>query len=103
MLPVIADYAFTGNDGNEYLVSIEVYETENLSMFPEGVTGTFRLFQMSENGEKVLVYLIDNHAPYGFHEHDELPVNHFSRALIHVKNWQEAWEKFQVKCREMIE
>ncbi len=35
--------------------------------------------------------MIDNHAPYGFHEHDELPENHESRVTIHVKSWQEAF------------
>lgn len=102
LLPVILDYAFTGSDGIEYLVDIEVYESENLTMFPEGVSGTFRLFKINESGEKELVYLIDNHAPYGFHEHDQLPDNHDSRITIHVRNWQEAWETFQLTCREKI-
>lgn len=98
MLPVITD---TGTDGNEYSVEIEVYETQNLAMFSEGVSGTFRLFKIDQNGETKLIYLIDNHAPYGFHEHDELPDNRESRVTIHAKNWQEAWDKFQVKCREI--
>lgn len=103
MLPVIKDYAFTGIDGTEYLVDIQVYETENVVMFPEGISGTFRLFKIYESGEKMLIYLIDNHAPYGFHEHYKLPDYHNSRVTIHVKGWQEAWEKFQAKCREMTE
>ncbi len=103
MLPVIIDYAFTGNNGIEYLADIQVYETENFAMFPEGISGTFRLFKVTETGEKELVYLIDNHAPYGFHEHDKLPNDHDSRVTIHVKSWQEAWDKFQVKCREITE
>ena len=94
MLPVVVDYAFTGKDRNAYSVDIEVFQTENLVMFPEGVSGTFRLFKINESGEKELLYLIDNHAPYGFHD---------SRINIHVKNWQEAWDKFQVKCRELTE
>jgi len=61
------------------------------------------LFKINESGEKELLYLIDNHAPYGFHEHDKLPSLHDSRINIHVKNWQEAWDKFQVKCRELTE
>lgn len=103
MLPVVVDYAFTGKDRNEYSVDIEVFQTENLVMFPEGVSGTFRLFKINESGEKELLYLIDNHAPYGFQEHDKLPSLHDSRINIHVKNWQEAWDKFQVKCRELTE
>jgi hypothetical protein len=101
LLPVITDYAFTGTDGNEYIVEIDVYETQNLTMFPEGVSGTFRLFKLDQDGERKLIYLIDNHAPYGFHEHDELPENHESRVKIHVKNWQESWDKFQDRCLEI--
>lgn len=101
MLPVITDYIFTGTDGIDYSVEIEVYETQNLNIFPEGVNGTFRLLRINPDGERKLIYLIDNHAPYGFHEHDELPENHESRVTIHVKSWQEAWEKFQARCREI--
>lgn len=103
MLPVILDYAFTARNGFQYIVAIDVYETENTTMFPDGISGTFRLFKIKETGEKVLVYLIDNHAPYGFHEHDKLPANHDSRKKIHVKGWKDAWDKFQVKCRELTE
>lgn len=101
MLPIVNDYALTGSDGNEYFVEIEIYETENLVMFPEGVTATFRLFRINENGERELAYLIDNHAPHGFHEHDELPHNHESRTKIHVNNWADAWDIFQEKCQEI--
>lgn len=87
LLPVVIDYEFTGKNGILYFVEIEIYESENLELFPEGVNATFR-------------YLIDNHAPYGFHEHNELPDEHKARNPIHVKSWQEAWDKFQTKCRE---
>lgn len=101
LLPVIADYVFTAKNGKEYSVEIEVYETENLAMFPEGVSGTFRLFEVDENGHRKLIYLIDNHAPYGFHEHDKLPEKHESRIKIHVKSWKNAWDIFQAKCGEI--
>ena len=100
LLPVVIDYEFTGLNGNLYFVEIEVYETENLELFPEGVNATFRLFKIDENGERQIIYLIDNHAPYGFHKHNELPGKHKARNSIHVKSWQEAWDKFQAKCRE---
>ena len=101
MLPVVNDYVFTGINGSEYFVEIEVYETKDLVMFPEGVSATFRLFKIDQNAERQLIYLIDNHAPYGFHEHDKLPVKHESRKSIHTVSWQDAWNKFQEKCREM--
>lgn len=102
MLPVNETYVLTGNDGKEYVAEIEIYETNNLAMFSEGVTATFRLFEIDENSAKKLVYLIDNHEPLGFHEHDELPYNHDSRIQLHVKNWQEAWKIFQEKFREKL-
>lgn len=40
MLPVITDYS----------VEIDVYETQDLSMFPEGVNGTFRLLRINPDG-----------------------------------------------------
>jgi hypothetical protein len=67
MLPIIVDYTFTGQNGSCYLVEIEIFATENLSIFPEGVSATFRLFSMDEFMQKILVYLVDNHFPHGFH------------------------------------
>ena len=101
LLPIELDFALTGTDGNEYFVEIEIFGTENLTMFPEGVTATFRLFKIDENGGRQIIYLIDNHVPHGFHEHDKLPDNHESRISIHVNNWQDAWDKFQATCREI--
>jgi hypothetical protein len=101
MLPIIVDYTFTGSNGSCYLVEIEIFATENLSIFSEGVSATFRLFSMDEFMQKILVYLVDNHFPHGFHEHDQLPQNHQSRRTLHVRNWQEAWTIFQDKCRSI--
>lgn len=102
LLPVNEIYILTGKDGKDYIVEIEIYETKNFAMFSEGVTATFRLFAIDENGAKKLIYLIDNHEPLGFHEHDELPDNHHSRNQLHVKNWQDAWRIFQAKFREKL-
>jgi hypothetical protein len=100
LLPIVIDYEIIGLNGNLYFVEIEIFESENLGVFSEGVNATFKLFKIDENGERQIIYLIDNHIPYGFHEHDRLPGNHESRSPIHVKSWQEAWVKFQEKCRE---
>lgn len=102
MLPIILRYYLTGKTDASFLVEIDVHRTTNLEMFAEGVSATFRLLRVNSNGEKDLVYLIDNHAPFGFHEHDNLPDNHDSRVLINTNSWQEAWIKFQEKCREII-
>lgn len=99
MLPVKLNFDITGLDGNEYFVSIEIYETENYLLFPEGVIATFRLFEIMENEEREIIYLIDNHAPYGFHEHNQLPENHEARNQLLVNTWQEAWKIFQAKYR----
>lgn len=102
MLPINETYVFTGKDTSEYIVEIEIFVTDNLNMFPEGVSATFRLFVRDEGNGKTLVYLIDNHAPFGFHEHDELPYNRESRASLYVRNWQEAWNRFQEKFKEKL-
>lgn len=102
MLPIQLDFGLVGLNGNKYFVEIEIYGTQNLLMFPEGVIATFRLFEIVESGEMDIIYLIDNHAPYGFHEHDQLPGNHESRNQLFVKTWEEAWRIFQTKYQEMI-
>ena len=100
MLPVNETYIFSGKNGKEYIVEIDIFHTANRRMFTEGISATFRLFEIDEFAEKELVYLIDNHEPFGFHEHDELPKNRESRISLRVRNWQEAWNIFQMKCKE---
>lgn len=87
MLPINETYVFTGKDASEYIVEIEIFVTDNLNMFPEGVSATFRLFVIDEGNEKLLVYLIDNHE---------------SRTTLYVRNWQEAWNRFQEKFKEKL-
>ena len=91
-----------GADGLEYKAEIEVYESANEEMFPEGVSATFLLFRLNKGGEKELVLLIDNHKPYGFHLHDEMPYKPEKRVLIETMSWQEAWKIFQKKCKRYL-
>jgi hypothetical protein len=102
MLPIYEYYIFKGKNGCEYIAEIEIYETDNLNMFANGCSATFKLFLIIEDGTKQLIYLIDNHQPFGFHEHHDLPFNHNARKLIPLVDWQLAWNHFQKVCKELI-
>ena len=46
--------------------------------------------------------LIDNHEPFGFHEHDRLPEEHDSRKEICVDDWKDAWKEFEERMKELF-
>ena len=79
-----------------------VEQTKDKDKYPlEGVKSAFKVFKVNDSGEKELVILIDNHRPLGFHEHIGLPEQE-PRKEIHASNWQEAWEIFERKVKELI-
>ncbi len=49
-----------------------------------------------------IVLLIDNHDPYGFHEHPKLPEKHEVRKSIHVWTWQDAWMEFEDRLEGIL-
>lgn len=82
-----------------YKVSIYVAETDDLKKYPEGVKAIFRLFRLNDEGNEELIILMDNHEPFGFHEHDKLPGEHDSREQLKTDDWKEAWNIFQERCK----
>jgi hypothetical protein len=90
--------------GRFYRWEVKAEPTENLDLYPEGVKAVFRLLRLDAEKEKgvELLILIDNHPPYGFHEHDRLPHQHDSRALLETLDWEEALMIFQGRCREVL-
>ena len=55
-------------ESTNYLVDIIVYKKPKSKKFPDGIKSKFRLIHIPTNS---LVVLIDNHEPFGFHEHKE--------------------------------
>jgi len=51
---------------------------------------------------KVPRLLIDNHAPFGFHVHEDLPSNKESRRQIPVNDYSEIMEEFWRLAKEII-
>lgn len=89
--------------GRLYRVSIFISEAKNTKMHPTGVRALFKLFRLNHEGIEELIILIDNHEPYGFHEHSELPIQRKKRVSLPTDDWKEAWKLFQKKCREVFD
>ena len=102
-LPINRDWRATGKDGEAYVVDVSIKQTTDKDKYPpNGVKSVFRVFKINGNGERELVILIDNHEPFGFHEHDKLPETHDSREEIHADDWQRAWDIFEERMKELF-
>lgn len=86
--------------GRKYRVVIKVVELEEHPQYPEGVKALFKLFRLDKNGEEQLILLLDNHEPFGFHEHHRLPENKKVRRSLNTKKWEEVRAIFQQRIKE---
>lgn len=66
--------------------------------FPEGIKVSLALIDVIK---KVPRLLIDNHAPFGFHVHTELPGNKDSRRVLKAKDYTEALDEFWRLTKEI--
>ncbi len=75
-----------------YRVELKVFEVEAREKHPEGIKVRFVLIDAILGVPRLLV---DNHAPFGFHVHEELPDNKDARRLLkttdHLKALDEFW------------
>lgn len=81
-LPLIQRHRLYDRKSRECVVEIKIEQTLDFSKYPpDGVKCIFRfLREMATTDNKYeLMFLIDNHAPFGFHMHDKLPRIHDSR------------------------
>lgn len=102
-LPIELEWKKFDAKGNLYKVMISITQSCNFEKFPpDGVKAVFKILKLEMRGNKKLIMLIDNHEPFGFHIHDKLPDFHDYRKSIHAKNWQEAWEIFEIKMKEIF-
>ena len=71
---------------------------------PDGKKCVFRFIrEQNVDGEDFeIVFLIDNHEPFGFHEHPKLPEEHDVREIIHASEWSQAWDIFDARTRELL-
>lgn len=104
MSPIKKSSITIGRDGFRYRIDISIEKHKDKDKYPEGVKAIFKLIRLDINndGETELVILIDNHKPFGFHSHEKLPENQDYRMTLNTDNWNEAWDFFQTKCREIL-
>jgi len=82
-----------------YRVELKVFEVQKSERFPERIKVSFILIDVIA---KVPRLLIDNHAPFGFHVHEDLPSNKESRRQIPVNDYSEIMEEFWRLAKEII-
>ena len=75
----------------KYRVILYVVEVPVGRKFPEGVKAKFILINSNGNFPRLLV---DNHRPFGFHMHTQLPSDEGVRIELPVKNHNEALDVF---------
>lgn len=84
----------------KYRVELKVLEVEPSNKHPEGIKVSFALIDAIKGVPRLL---IDNHAPFGFHVHTELPGNKDSRRNLPTKDYTEALDEFWGLVKEITE
>lgn len=105
-LPICKKWISTDAAGRTCIVEIQIERTSNLELYPpDGVKSIFTIRREKRPGceDFELVILIDNHAPFGFHEHPRLPNVHNYRRTIHTIRWQDAWLEFEKRLQEILD
>jgi len=94
---VLVDLAYGLNE--KYRVELKVYEIEASSKHPEGVKVSFILI---DDEKRVPRLLVDNHAPFGFHMHTELPEDKDVRVQLPVNNYEDALQEFLQEVERIV-
>lgn len=104
-LPINKRWVSIDKCGRTCVVEVDVEQTTNKSLYPpDGVKSVFKVKRERTPGSEDFeaIILIDNHVPFGFHEHPKLPEKHEYRESIHVSNWQEAWHEFEKRIEGIL-
>lgn len=104
-LPIKKRWIFTDKLGRTCIAEVSIQRTSNKSLYPpDGVKSVFIVKRErtigSDNFEAIV--LIDNHEPFGFHQHSKLPEKHEYRQAIHALRWQDAWHEFEKLIEEIL-
>ena len=83
-----------------YRVELKVFAIKQSPKHPEGVKVRFVLINAVEKTPRLL---IDNHEPFGFHVHEELPGNKDSRRTLKTKDYLEALDEFWRLVKEITD
>ena len=82
-----------------YRIELKVFEIKLSQKYPEGVKARFVLIDILH---KVPRLVVDNHAPFGFHIHTNLPKEKNKRILLETCNYIEALDKFRELVKEIL-
>ena len=82
-----------------FRVEARVYEIEPNEKYPEGIKAKFVLVDIERNVARLLV---DNHTPFGFHIHTNLPDDKDTRVSLEVKDFFEAFEEFLSEAERIV-
>ena len=79
---------------------IVVYEVSKSKRFPDGVKLSCVLLDLDQGLPRLL---LDNHAPYGYHLHTEMPHNKAVRAQLNINNYEEAIDFFMNEALKVVQ
>lgn len=79
---------------------VKVLEIPKSTKFPDGVKVNCILLDKQTNTARLL---LDNHEPFGYHLHTELPKNKHARLSVNVKNYNEAIQLFFREARKVAD
>lgn len=83
-----------------FRVVLKVYEVEPSKKYPSGIKAGYVLVDVEKNQPRLLV---DNHEPFGFHMHTELPDDNGVRVEMETEDYLEALKEFNREVRRIIE
>jgi hypothetical protein len=90
--------------GNICKIEITIEMSDPNIYKPDGKKCVFRYIREKNTNREdfEIIFLIDNHEPFGFHEHSNLPEEHNVREIIHAIDWSQAWDIFDARTKELL-
>jgi hypothetical protein len=85
---------------SRYRVVLYAVEVPISKEFPTGIKAKFVMIDSEGNFPRLLV---DNHEPFGFHMHTQLPEDHSVRVELAVKDHGEAMDIFLREAERIVE
>ena len=78
----------------------KVFEVEKSPKHPQGIKAKFVLIDTFQSAP---VLLVDNHEPFGFHAHTELPGNKDKREKLETTDYLEAYDFFKKQAKKVMD
>lgn len=82
-----------------FWVKLKVFQFEPDEKYPQGIKARFVLV---DTVRKVPLLLVDNHEPFGFHVHEELPENKNTRRMLKTTDYWVALTEFRLLAERIV-